>query len=518
MAKHPSSVGRRLLSGSVLQTGSLIAAAVASFFLMPFVVHHIGDRLYGFWALAGAVIGYYGLLDLGLSSAVSQYICIAIGRNEPSECRAIFNTALRIQSLLGGLALLATVAVAIATPWFCRSAADAVLFRQVVIVLGINTAFLFPTKVYSGVLDAELRFDIQSGLAILGVALRTGLIVAAIWAGGGLLALAWMSLLATLPVSALQIWCARREAPWARIERERIDSKRVKSLFSYSIYTFLTRIADILRFQVDPLVISGLIGLVAVTHYRIAGLFAQYYIQLILVSMGMMQPVLSRLHGADDRDGVERAFFFGTKVALWLSIFVCCALIGWGKPFIGRWMGPQYLDAYLPLVVLSIAVLLDVSQQPSLALLYATFKHRFYTYMNWTEGLLNLVFSLLLARPLGILGVALGTLIGAFFIRMVIQPWWVCKVSGIHYGRYMRFVLGNVLRSGCLMTVATAISIWGLRPSYPFLIASAVCATALYATGSWLFVFDRHERERLRNALRSQQTQNPPGVGVTVAS
>ncbi len=518
MLQKSSSVGRRVLSGSLLQTGSLIASAIASFFLMPFIVHHIGDRLYGFWSLAAAVIGYYGLLDLGLSSAVSQYICMAIGGNEPAECRAIFNAALRIQSLLGGLALVVTLAVAAATPWFCHNPTDATLFWKVVLVLGINTAFLFPTKVYSSVLDAELRFDIQSGLGILGVVARTGLIICAILAGGGLLALAWVTLLATLPVTALQIWLARREAPWARIKRGAIGSKRVKSLFYYSVYTFLTRIADILRFQIDPLVISGLIGLVAVTHYRIAGLFAQYYIQLIIVSLGMMQPVLSRLHGAEDHAGLKRAFFFGTKISLWLSIFIGFAIIGWGKPFITRWMGPRYEDAYLPLVVLSAAVLLDVGQQPSVGLLYATFKHRFYTYMNWAEGLLNLVFSLALARPLGILGVALGTLIGAFFIRLVVQPWWVCKVSGIHYGQYMRFVVGNVLRSGCLMVFATAISAWGLRPSYPFLVASAVCTTSVYALGSWLLVFSRHEREQLLDALRNRRREASEQVGVTVAS
>ena len=69
-------------------------------------------------------------------------------------------------------------------------------------------------------------------------------------------------------------------------------------------------------------------------------------------------------------------------------------------------------------MVLSLAVLLDVGQNPSISLLYATFKHRFYTYMNCAEGAINLVISLLLARPLGILGVALGTLIGAFIVRV----------------------------------------------------------------------------------------------------
>jgi O-antigen/teichoic acid export membrane protein len=514
-----NSIGRRLLSGSVLQIGNLIAAAIVSFCLMPFIVHHLGDRTYGFWALAASFIGYYSLLDFGLSSAVSQYMSIAIGRNDDAECRTVFNTALRINLLLGGIALLVTGAIVAATPWFSHNPSDARLFQSVIAILGVNAALGLPVRVYGGVLFTKFRFDIQSWINLFGLLLRTGLTVWVVLAGFGLLALAWVTLISTLPVTVLQIWFARREARWARIEAKSMESKIVKNLSSYSVYAFLAFIADAIRFQIDPLVISGLIGLAMVTHYRVAGVFAQYYMQMIILSVGMLQPVFSRLHGSGDRGGIEKVFFFGTKLSTCISIFICLALIGWGRPFIARWMGPAYEDAYWPLVVLSLAVLLDVCQKPSIDLLYATFNHRFYTYTNWAEGLLNLAFSLVLARPLGIVGVALGTLIGAFLVRVVLQPWWVCRVNGISYGIYMRFIGKNLLYCCLLMGAATAISAWGLRPSYPMLIASAISATAIYAIGSWLVVFNPAEREQFRAALRrnyDQNTSEPAAVSVAL--
>ena len=274
----------------------------------------------------------------------------------------------------------------------------------------------------------------------------------AVLAGGGLLALAWVTLIASLPMMALQIWFGRREADWVRIDTGWIDLERMKSLFSYGSHTFLAYLADILRFQVDPLVISGLIGLEAVTHYRVAELFTRYFLQILILSVGILQPVFSRLHGAGNRDALESVFFFGTKVSCCISVFVCLALVGWGRPFILLWMGTKYRDGYLPLVVLSFAVLLDVCQKPSIDLLYATFNHRFYTYINWAEGVINLVFSLALARRFGITGVAMGTLIGALVIRAVIQPWWTCRVSGLHYGTYVKFLGKNFLYCAGLMT------------------------------------------------------------------
>jgi O-antigen/teichoic acid export membrane protein len=511
-AKKSKSLAHQLLAGSTLRVISLFVSAVTSFFLMPFVVHQLGDRVYGFWTLAAAFIGYYELLDFGLSSAVSQYISVAIGRSDQNECRAVFNAALRIQTLLGVVALLATAILAILTPRFCHNPADAHIFWKVVTILGVNAALGFPIRTYSGVLGAELRFDIQACLTILGLLLRTGLVVLVLSMGGGLLSLAWVTLLATLPVNSLQVWFARREASWCRIGKGFFKRERARSLFSYSVYTFLSYLADIIRFQIDPLVISGLIGLAAVTHYRVAGVFAQYYVQVVVVSVGMLQPVLSRLHGAGNQSRLDEIFFLGTKLSSCISIFMCIALAGWGKPFITRWMGSSYEDGYWPLVVLSLGVLLDVCQRPSIDLLYATFKHRFYTYINWAEGILNLAFSVALARPLGILGVAMGTLIAAFLIRVVLQPWWVCKVSGIQYGHYMKFFATNLVRCALVACVATLIAAWGLRPNYFWLITSAICATAVYAAGSWVVVLNGFERQLLLSTLlkNDRRKQNQP--------
>ena len=182
-------------------------------------------------------------------------------------------------------------------------------------------------------------------------------------------------------------------------------------------------------------------------------------------------------------------------------------------------MGTTYEDGYLPLVLLSLAILLDVCQKSSADLLYATFQHRFYAWINCGEAILNLAFSLALARPFGIAGVAMGTLIGAFLVRIALQPWWVCKVSGLHYLDYMKFLGGNLLRSACVATAAIATVAWFLKPNYFWLVASAICASGIYAAGSWLLVFNKRERDQLLRALRGNKNlKNIEAVTVAAAA
>jgi O-antigen/teichoic acid export membrane protein len=82
-------------SGHVWQTaknvisswGTMLVIAVLSFFLSPFIVHKLGNNAYGAWILLSSVVGYLGLLDLGVRSAVTKYVATlhAVGRHDKAN-------------------------------------------------------------------------------------------------------------------------------------------------------------------------------------------------------------------------------------------------------------------------------------------------------------------------------------------------------------------------------------------------------------------------------------------------
>src|ERR1700691_1009645 len=494
-------ISQKLLSGSALRTVSLVSNGIVAFILLPFMVRHLGDRLYGFWALAGTFVGYYGLIDFGLTATVAQYISGAIGRKDDKECTLVFNTALRIHSLLGGSVVFLTLILAALAPLMFHSSQDAWLFRKVILLLGVTVALDFPLKTYKGLLLAEMHFDTLSWLSLLNTALRTMFIVWAIVAGYGLLGLAWATMLAAFPISLLTLWFTHKTFPWVRIHASPMNRKTTKSLFSYSVYLFVADVADSLRFGVDPVVITAFVGLAAVTHYKIASVFADQYLRVMISMLGVFQPLLSQLHSANEHVKIKKTFFLATKISVCAASFLCFGLIAWGKPMILRWMGLHYLDAYGPLVVLSLAMLVDLWQLPSVSLLNATFNHRFYAFSNLAEGLLNLGVSLILVRRYGILGVALGTLVAAIVLRIIVQPWWMCKVTDISYSMYMRQLSGSIFRCAGVISISFPLVFWGLRPDYKYIFSSAVWAAILYALGSWFLVFGPDERKMFWNAF-----------------
>jgi len=102
--------------------------------------------------------------------------------------------------------------------------------------------------------------------------------------------------------------------------------------------------------------------------------------------------------------------------------------------------------------------------------------------------------------------------VGAVVVRLLVQPWWVCKSAGFRYVFYVRFFFRHLFLFGLLMLSAIVIAMWGLRPSYPYLISSAVCATAIYAVGSWFVILDRIDRAQLMGALQDRNSRPPDDV------
>jgi len=259
------STGKLLLSASALRITNVIAQVVVSFFLTPFVIRSLGDRLNGFWVLVATFIGYYGLMELGLGAAVSRYIAEALGKGDREKCGRVFTASVALYSVLGAILMILTGIIALLSHLFVHSPQDAHLFSKIILVLGLSVGISFPARAYSGLLTAELRFDVLAATDFFYLLLRTGLIVSVLSAGGKVLALAWVTFLAGLPRMAIYIFASRKLCPWLRLRASPWFSTETKRLLSYSAYAFVSDIADRLRFNIDAIVITGMVGLSAVT-------------------------------------------------------------------------------------------------------------------------------------------------------------------------------------------------------------------------------------------------------------
>ncbi len=492
-----------LVRGSLLRVFNFFANALVAFFLMPFIIHSLGNRMYGLWAVAGSFTGFYYLFDFGLMLAVQRYLSKAIGKKDYDEANTIINTTFYIFSIIGVLIVIVSGIIAFIVPLFVNNITEITLFRQVILILGFNFAISFPMRVLSGILISHLRYDLSTYVEISKLLLRTILIVIFLKKGHGVLSLAVITFVVELVRYGLIFLYVQSIAKYIKWSRLLIDKRRIIELFKYSSLAFIAKIADNLRFDIDNFVISSFVGLNFVTVYSIASNLIRYFINFTNSAIGLMLPIFSQYESKGDYHSIREKFLFVTKLSSYISVSIGGVLIVFGKVFIERWMGEAFLSAYPLLVVMVVAVIFSMMQAPSIQLLYGISKHKFFTLSNSIEGIFNLILSLVLVRKFGLMGVALGTAIPMAIIKLFLQPVFVCRIIGISIWKYYAEIIIPIFVKSSI----TNILFWYIckpfiLPDYLNIVSLIVCEL-LILTIIFFIDLDNVERIYIKNKVFS---------------
>lgn len=71
--------GKDVLTRNVLANCTvLVAEVLVAFFLTPFIVGRLGLLTYGVWSLLNSLVGYMGLIDLGIRGSVGRFLILGV--------------------------------------------------------------------------------------------------------------------------------------------------------------------------------------------------------------------------------------------------------------------------------------------------------------------------------------------------------------------------------------------------------------------------------------------------------
>jgi O-antigen/teichoic acid export membrane protein len=492
---------KRLVRGSMLGGTSFVLRMVISLFMTPFMIACFGDHTYGLWMLVASFSGFYGILDLGLSTAVQRYMARSVGSGDTEEANGVFNTSLGVFCGIGFLAMIFAGAIAWMSPVFVKTAADIPIFRLIIILCSVNIVIGFPMRSFWGVLSSNLRYDISIYLEIINVVAKAVLIVAFLKWGFGVVAVAAINLIVDMVWNAANVVYALKVAPYIRISIKYFEWAKIKVFLGYSVYVLISRIADNIRFNIDNYVISAFVGLSAVTVYSVGIRLVRYAGDLLGKLIGLMTPVFSQYEGQGDFDSIREKFLFMFKVSIYISIFFGGLLVMVSRPFIERWVGPGYEESSRIILILVIPTVFGMMMSPSNQVLYGISKHKFLTWVNSIEAVVNLILSLIFVRFWGIQGVALGTAIPMVITKTLIQPVYIAKVLSLSVIHVYRVMLSAMTKSLLVFTVLYVLTRGIIAVSFLRIVIFGAFQTVLYAAVLFYIGFTVSERSQLFNSF-----------------
>lgn len=420
---------------------SLLVQVATGFFLTPFVIKHLGQSGYGIWVLVGSFIGYYGLLNLGVGSAITRYIARFSSQQDTKSLNETANTALTMFCTTGSLVILLSFFIASPLSRFFQIAPEQLgEFKRIVLVLGIATGLSFPSGVFAAMITARERYVAVNVVNISATLLRSGLTVVILLSGHGLAGIAYPTLAATVISIIAFVMIAKTVMPEFKLQTKFIRLDALKMLLVYGSFTTVIAVADLLRLKIDSIVIGKMIGMAEVGIYGVAAFLIQYMLSIVASGMGVLAPRFASLDGSDNRGELKETFLLALSISSFISCGVALLLLLFGRAFILLWVGKDFTAAVPVLTILTVSYAFALSQNPAISLMYALNKHRYYAVVTMIEAIANILLSILLARQYGIIGVALGTAIPMILIKFFVQPIYVSRIIELRLREYAKML------------------------------------------------------------------------------
>lgn len=484
---------------------SYFVTAAIGFVLSPIVVHSLGNTGYGLWTLVLSLTGYFGLLDLGIRSSVGRFVARYLALEDHRKVNSTVSAAMVMLGAGGLLALIATVVmVQFFFGYFKVEPQYIASGRLALLITGLNMSALLPLGVFSAMLMALERFDVISGVTIVGELTRAALVVCSLRMGYGLVTLALISLLITASeYSAMMVFAKLLYRP-LKLNFRLVDRFGLRELFGFSFYRFIWIVANQLIFYSDSIVIGVFLGAASITYYAIAGSLINYGRNIVSLVTDTMAPVAARMDAKEDREGLQRLMVTGTKVSLLVAMPLCLGFLFLGRHFITLWMGKDYASSAIYLVVLTIPQFGSLSQYTSALILAGMAKHRALAYFALAEGVVNLILSIILVQKIGLVGVAWGTVIPDVICTTVVVPLYTLNILGLSVRRYIiDAYMRPVLCGAPVIVLGYALSRLIETPSWLVFGAEVAAFCSLFGCFAFFFCLDSAQRAKLAEKLIS---------------
>ncbi len=417
---------------------SLSVNILVGIFLSPFILHRLGNTAYGAWVLAFSVTGYYGLFDLGIRSSVIRYVSTYTSTNDIEGLSKLINTSLAGYTVIGAAAMMVTLVVSMYLGSLFRMPADFLPTARVLfLMVGTAVALGFPAGVFGGILEGLNRFYFINATNLVSTLLRAMLIVLALTHGYGLLMVAFVTVALPLLGSLVRAVIVLRLLP-LRFGWKYLDRGSLREIASYSSVSFMLMIAYKLRFKTDEVILSTFLSVAAVTFFSNADRLVDYTVEVVSSLAQIFVPMSGQSDAKGDMDRLRKIFVAGNRACALIVFPITATLIVLGKSVITAWVGARYVTACYPvMLVLLIPSTFVLAQAASPRILYGMARHQTLAWVTGMEGIANVILSIILIRPYGIIGDALGTAIPLSCTTLYFMPRHLCRILKVRLGTFL---------------------------------------------------------------------------------
>ncbi len=391
---------------------SLLLQLVTIFsgFIIPrCILNLFGSEANGLVSSINQFLNYVALFEGGLSSVIMASFYKPLHDNDQNKISSIVKTTQHFYKKLSYIFLGYSFLLALVYPFFCETTFSYSYLFSLTIILAIQIFVQYHFAIsWKLLLNADKKVYLVSLIQIFFILLNTILFVVLSTYFPNLHFLKFVSALVYFLQPLLYHLIVKKYFQFSASAS--VSSQLLKSRWD----GFSTSIAAFIHKNTDITILTFFTNLKVVSVYSVYSLVTNGLRQVITSFSAGIIPTLGHSYAKNDPEELKQIFSF-YEFIIFFSTFFCFTVGGLLiTPFVllyTRHVTDIYYQETLLGVLLVLAEGIFCLKEPFVNLSYAANRFKDIKKHAYIEAFLNMFFSILLVFPLGVNGVALGTLI-----------------------------------------------------------------------------------------------------------
>ncbi len=446
---------RRIAKNTIFLYFRMLIVMAVSLYTSRLVLQALGVVDYGIYSVVGGLVSLCSVFSASISSAISRFLTIELGRKHNERLRQVFSASTTI------LFFLCIFIVIIAEPiglWFVNN-------KMVIPTERLNAAYwIFHLSLltfcinlisapYNATIIAHEKMGVFAYISIVDVIVKLIIVVILFLIPVDKLIVygIMMALVAILMRFIYGHYCVRhfQECKYYYF----FDKALYRSIFSFAGWNFIGSTAAVIRDQGGN-ILMNMFGGPAVNAARGISLQVNSAINQFSTNfMTALNPQIIKSYATSDINYLHTLIYRGSRFSFYLLLILSLPLLICTSYVLELWLGivPDYSVEFVRLSLM--VSMVDALTNSLTTGILATGKVKYYQMAVGVTLLLNIPFSYILLRlgatPISVLWVALSI----SFVCMLLRILFVKRLLGINIVNYVKEVCINCFAVGVLAII-----------------------------------------------------------------
>lgn len=413
---------KKIISNTFSNYVLKIVQILLNLIAIPVLINSVGSEGFGIILFANVLVGYFSILDLGISQGLTKFVAEYTAKNSINTVKSIINTSLFFYFLIGLIVFFGVAVIVFfdGLTLFNISEDNYNIAKNIFLLAGVLALFSWPKIAMEGAFRGIQKFTVLNLTIGVGRILSVSLAI--------LLALmdtplVYIFLAFNTDKLILFFWQYKlltKHINYWKFEINTVHMSTFKMIFAFSGWIMLGQIAVILEYQSDQFILASMVSVSAIATYTIIFFLFRLIQQISGLAASAVMPAVAETKVRSNQDSVDFFVLYGSKYhnVLFIPFVIVCYYLA--EPFIRLWVGDKYTE-YIWLVQASILFQILWQSNAFLGQVYTGIgKSKKTGLIAIFSGVLNVSLSVILVSYYGLSGVIMGTLIaGAFSVPLV---------------------------------------------------------------------------------------------------